>query len=113
MSRRMRTHATILNTLAHCSAKQRKALLKTADKGLIDAICECCVNLIRGNIKLSTVQKRSLSKHKHKLRTLSNRQTPLKVRKRILNQRGGFILPLLMKLAVPAIGALANVFTKK
>ena len=60
-----------------------------------------------GEYQLSTGQKRSLSKYKHKLTKHSNRRTPLKERKRIINQRGGCILPLLMKLAMPALGALA------
>ena len=111
MSRRIKTHAILLKALAHSTPLQRKALLKTANKGLIDAVCECIVNIVRGNIKLSASDKRTLSKHKHKLRKLSDRRTDYRTRKKILNQRGGFFLPLLMKLVVPAIGALANVFT--
>ena len=113
MSRRIRTHAVLLKALAHCTAKQRKTLLKTADRGLIDAICECIVNVINGNIKLTPSQKRTLSKHKQRLRKLSHRHTSFRERKRLLNQRGGFILPMLMRLIVPAVGALANAFTSK
>ena len=64
MSRRVKTHAVLLNTLAHCSPTQRKLILKTADKGLVDAICECVVNLVRGNIKLSPAQKKTFAKQK-------------------------------------------------
>ena len=113
MSRRIKTHAVLLKTLAHCTPKQRKALLKTADKGLIDAICECIVNVLHGNIKLSPSHKRSLSKHKNHLRKLSDRRTSLRERKRLLNQRGGFLLPMLMRLVVPAVGAIANAFSGK
>ena len=75
MSRRIKSHAVLLNTLAHCSPHQRKLLIKTADKGLIDAICECVVNEIRGNVKLSSAQKRELAKQKHNLRKLADRKT--------------------------------------
>lgn len=113
MTRRIKTHAVLLKTLAHCTAKQRRALLKTADKGLIDAICECIVNVINGNIKISPTHRRTLSKHKQKLRKLSNRGTSFKERKRLLNQRGGFLIPLLMRLVGPAVGAIATAFTGK
>lgn len=113
MSRRIKTHAVLLKTLAHCTAKQRRALLKTADKGLIDAICECIVNVVNGNIKISPKHKRTLSKHKLKLRKLSDRRTSLRERRRLLNQRGGFLLPLLMRLVGPAVGAIATAFTGK
>lgn len=108
MSRRVRTHAVLLKTLAHCSAKHRRQLLKTADRGLIDAICECVVNVLRGNIKLSPVHKRSLGKHKRHLRKLADRKTPLKERKRIITQRGGFFIPLLSRLVGPVLGVLSN-----
>ena len=111
MSRRVRTHAVLLKTLAHCSAKQRRLLLQSADRGLIDAICECVVNVLRGNVHLSPVHKRSLAKHRHKLRKLGDRKTPLKERKRIITQQGGFFLPLLSRLISPVLGILSNLVT--
>ena len=108
MSRRVKTHAVLLNTLAHCSPTQRKLILKTADKGLVDAICECVVNLVRGNIKLSPAQKKTFAKQKRYLRKLADRKTALKTRKNILVQRGGFFLPLLSRLIGPVIGAIGS-----
>ena len=108
MSRRVKTHAVMLNTLAHCSPKQRQLILKTADKGLVDAICECVVNLIRGNVKLSSSQKKTFAKHKRHLRKLADRKTSLKSRKNIIVQRGGFFLPLLSRLIGPVIGAIGS-----
>ena len=110
MSRRIKSHAVLLNTLAHCSPHQRKLLIKTADKGFIDAICECVVNVIRGNVKLSSTQKRTLAKQKRFLRKLADRKTALKERKRILIQRGGFI-GLIARLVAPVIGGLTSLFS--
>ena len=59
-------------------------------------ICECTVNIINRNIKVSDQEKRKLSRYRDAIRELVNLKTSQKKRKEILVQEGGsFLAPLL------------------
>lgn len=90
--------ACILKALYHLNKSQRKAILKTADRSIVKAICECILNVISGNVKISTKNRKNLYKHKKLLRKLANpkKKTSWKHRKQILIQRGAGILPLII-----------------
>ena len=96
----------LLSALSHCKIKIRKAILDNADKDLIDAICQCFFNLLRGNIKLSQLQKEKLSKYRHTLRRLVNKSS-LKQKKKILIQNGGF-LEFLIPAAISGISSIIS-----
>lgn len=91
--------ACILKALYYLDKKQRKALLKSADKTIIKGICECILNVISGNLKISEHSKKQLSKYKNFLRKLvkPKKETSWQQRKRILVQKGSGILPLLIQ----------------
>jgi hypothetical protein len=52
----------------------RKIFLKHADKNLVCTICECVYNLLKGNIAVSNVLKKKLSKRKEVLRKIEERR---------------------------------------
>jgi hypothetical protein len=108
MSHNVRNHSDYLKVLAHCNAKQRKVLLENVSPKLLKCLCECCLNVLNGNVKLTSDQKRHLSRHKKVLRTLVDRKTPVKRKRQILVQKGGF-LPALLG---PIISTLAGLFLK-
>lgn len=78
----------------------RKELLK--NKRLPKLVSECCMNLRRGTFKVN----KDLKKHHTKIVKLSNKGTPMKVRKGIV-QTGGF-LQFLLPAAITAIASLIN-----
>ena len=88
-----------------CGAKPSmvKAVLKGASPDLIRTLCECSLNILKGNVRLSAAQKKQLSRHKQNLRLLAKKSTSMKRRKRIL-QTGGFIGALLK----PVLGVLGG-----
>ena len=97
-------HKEFLNLLATAKPKYRKSIIESSDKKLIKAICEGTLNLLNGNIPLSDENKLYLKKYKSKLRKLI-KTSNIDNKKKILNQRGGFLNILL-----PAIiSGLANV----
>jgi len=101
--------ADILRALYHLNAKQRTALLRVADAKLVRQICECALNVLRGNVPLNKSQKNKLRKHATTLRSLVDRSGSLKRKKKIIVQRGGFLPALL----APIIGTvLANLIAK-
>lgn len=108
MSHRVRKHSEFLKMLSQCSIKQRKALLKNASSDLLKSICECSLNVLKGNVRLNARQKGRLTRHKRSLRLLADRKISYKRKKQILIQKGGF-LPALLG---PIIGTLAGLFLK-
>ncbi len=71
MSALVKECAAYLRLLSSTVRTQRKALLKTATRRQILAIKEIFVNLLRGNVPLSSQQKKTLSRHAKKIRQLA------------------------------------------
>lgn len=110
MSERLKAHAPYLHVLANGSAKQREGILHGADRELIYCLCECALNILRGNVKLSNTQKNKLRKFKSNLRILADKKVGLaNKRKLLLRQRGGWVASLI----APILGSLAGLLFKK
>ena len=109
MSKRLRQYAPTLGHLAKCGTVSRKRLLKNYlnDKEFLYTICECCKNILLGNVPLNSKQKQLLSKRKKQIRKVANKSSSLKQKKAII-QRGGFLSAILG----PLIGLLGGLFTK-
>ena len=103
MSQRLKQHLPMLRFLSRAKPKAVKTVLKDAPKDLLCCLCECALNILKGNIKLTPVQKRALYRHRQKLRALVAKKTSSKKRKQIL-QKGGFIGALLK----PVLGVLGG-----
>ena len=107
MSRRLNTYKHHLRFLASCDKKQCTHLLKSADTELIKCICECALNILKGNIPLQSDQRKRLQKHKHKLRQLTGAAS-ITEKKKIIQKGAGF-LPFLL---APIISALGSILLK-
>lgn len=114
----------LLNALCHANDDQRRALLRAADKPLVNCICECSLNILRGIVSVKSNIKTRLKKYKNILRRLATDRRARtshsrgrvsvdnwKAKKRIILQKGrGAFLPLLL---APIIGSLlSRVFGK-
>ena len=108
MSRHVKSNAHLLKVLAECSPELRKSILQSASNSLLTSLCECCLNVLNGNVRLTSHQKRKLVRHKHKLRTLADRKIARKRKKQLLIQQGGFIGALLG----PVLSTLAGLLFK-
>lgn len=95
----------LLQALLHATPEQRRAILRHANKDLIRCISECCLNILRGSVPLKKSQKSSLSIYKSVLRKLTEKNSSLPTKKKMIVQKGGAFLPLLLG---PIIGALAS-----
>jgi hypothetical protein len=94
-----------IRALSNLNYEQRLALLKVADKKVIEAICECVINTLRGNVPLKPCEKKKLSKHKKILRVLGIKKGNWKSKKRAILQTGGAFLPALL---APLVGGLLS-----
>ena len=95
-------HGQILAALANSSPKWRKKMIADAPSSIINAVSECCKNVLKGNVNLTSSQKQKLAPRCQHLRLLASKSFPIKKKKRILNQKGGALLGLLLK---PLLGA--------
>jgi hypothetical protein len=95
MAKRLKTHIDELRVLKKAKPSLRKALLKSADNSLICCLSECSHNILNGNVKLSPAQKKALQRHRNNLRQLATKKVPLKRKRELLAQRGGFLPALI------------------
>lgn len=103
---RSQLHKDLLKVLVKTTPSMRKAILKEADKNLVNSICEICDNTLIGNIPLTQTQKTKVRKHKHIIRKLAQRGQGWKTKREVLHQHGGAFLPILLSIlgsVLPAI----------
>lgn len=93
---RLAKHGDVLSVLSKASPPMRKQMIQSASKEVIDTVCECCLNVLKGTIPLSPHQKKCLGKHRHLLRQMVQKKIPVRQKKKMLVQRGGFVLPMLL-----------------
>ena len=106
MSTRVRRNLSLLKQLLHSSPSQRKIIIKSASKDLILTLCEIAVNILKGKVPLNPTQYQKLKKKRIGIRLFADKKVGLlKKKKKLLNQSGGFLLPLL-SIAVPFITSL-------
>lgn len=100
-------HLALLNALCHANPRERKALLRGADRAFVKCICECALNILKGVVRLKPVVKKHLKKYKNILRRLALTKSrrgstqsgggSWRTKKRIILQKGcGAFLPLLL-----------------
>lgn len=94
----------ILKIVLNAKPDLRNALLKHADKHLVCTICECVLNILKGNIPLNEKVKKKYSKHKVYLRNIVKKTGSWKDKRKIIQKGGNFLIPLL----APVIGALLS-----
>jgi adenylate kinase len=91
-----------LNVVASPNSHMRNAIIKSADKELICTICECIQNVINGNVKIDEKLKKRLFQQKDHLRKLQKKSS-IKNKKKILIQKGGSFLPMLIPIILSLV----------
>jgi hypothetical protein len=100
-------HKDLLNLLATTKPRyNKKSIFDKADKQLIKAICEGALNLLYGNLPISESDKEKLKSFKNLLRKLTQKSS-LANKKKLLNQKGGF-LNILLPAIVTGISSIIN-----
>jgi len=99
-------HKDLSNLLATTKPRYKKSILDKADKQLIKAICEGALNLLYGNLPISESDKEQLKSFKNLLRKLTQKSS-LANKKKLLNQKGGF-LNILLPAIVTGISSIIN-----
>lgn len=100
--KRLNSCKALFNVIKTADPKLRTAIIKNAPKKLIDAYSEICLNILNGNLKVPNNVHRKLKVFKNSLRQMAKSKNAVAKRKRVLNQKGGFLLGLLASL-IPGI----------
>ena len=100
--KRVKSNYHALHVLRTAEPKLRKAIISNCNKELVNSISECILNVLNGNVKLAGCNTRKLRKHRVTLRKVADKRVPLSTKKRLIIQRGGFLLSAVL----PAIASL-------
>ena len=107
MSQNVLKNFDIIKAYARLPPKAKREVLRCANSSLTNGICEIIYNTLLGKVPLSIKQKKKLRKYKNTLRLLGfKKQIPLKRKRRLLVQSGGFLsslLPLAASIIAPLI----------
>ena len=103
---RLQSQQHFLYVLKDAKPEARRGLLASADDELINAIVECALNTLNGNHKLRKGEKSKLKKYKNRLRALIDPKISFKNKRKLLVQKGGFIVSMLASVLSGVIGSL-------
>lgn len=94
---RLRKNIHLLHVLRQADRPLRNRILENADKDLVTTLAECSLNVLSSNQPISAKCKSALRKYKTVMRKLSqpHNRVSWKRKRRLLNQRGGFLGVLL------------------
>ena len=95
----------LFRVLVDATPKLKKAIIKHAPTDLVTAISEIVLNLIKGVIKLTADQKKRLSQYKKELLALAKKKVPLGKKRKILVQKGGGVVSILVPLALSLLSS--------
>ena len=103
-TKRLQQNLPLLKHLSKLPERQKKNFIKTADKSVVQSICECCINILNGQIPLNASQRARLKRNKQNLRSLIKSKTAIGKKRKIL-QKGGF-LSAILSAALPIVSNL-------
>lgn len=104
--KRLKENQHTLQVLKNCKPIVRKSIIKYGNSELIKTLCEICINILNGNVKISPKCKNHLQNYKNSLRKLTAPKVKLQVKKKILVQKGGFLPVILSTILSGVIGSL-------
>ena len=90
----IKKYGHFLQGLTQIPGKYRPKMIQHCPKEVIDCVGECCLNIIKGNVKLSSAQR--LRPRKNHLLLISSKKVPVAQKKKIFNQKGSALLGLLL-----------------
>lgn len=108
VSKNLKDNLPTLALLLLVPAKVQQAVITASNTGLIRALCEISFNCRIGNIRCTDYQKSKLRKYRKSIYYLGDKKNLKKTcvkQRKVLNQKGGVLIPLLLK---PALNTLAD-----
>ena len=99
-----------LKKIPNLSKKDRVKLVEVLGSDMVKSLCECALNIVHQKVKIQPKNKAAYKKNANNIRLLINKKASLKAKKKILVQKGGALLPLLI---APVLGILSQIIAEK
>ena len=112
-SPRIQKHFGILEYLKDLSPKDQKKFIENSSSELLKTISEICLNLLKGKVNLSPADLKKLKKYKTQIISLSQKRHSVKTRRKLCNQRGGFIGSLIATILPALISTIVTATQKR
>lgn len=94
--KRLRANKHMLYVLKNAEPKLRTALIKNCSDDVIKALTEIAINIVEGVHKISPNSKKNLEQYKLELRKLTSPTPNLTRKRKVLLQKGGAFIPILL-----------------
>ena len=97
-------HVGFLKRIHRCGKSKFCHLIGECDQERINAICECTDNVLRGNVPITTRQKKRIEKHREVLQNIADPSIDWKRKRKFLQtQEGRGIITTTLGIALPAL----------
>ena len=87
---KMRRYASTLLMLQNANPKVKRMVIHKAGKELMNCLCECGRNILKGTVPISKAQLHDLKRYEKHLRCIDKKSVSIEKKKLIL-QKGGFL----------------------
>lgn len=104
--KRLVANKSELCTLCKANAKLRKNMIKHVPDEVIKAIADIAHNVLQSNVKISGKTHDLLKPYKNTLRKVSDPQLRTSSKRKLLVQRGGSVIPLLIGTVLSILNSL-------
>lgn len=105
---RFKHYQPLLEEIIAASPARRASLLKKAPSCVIRLLSECGLNVLKGNVKLTDGQYKSLKPHRRLLLQVSEPSLSLKERREVLAKKKGGFLPVILPILLSALSGFAG-----
>lgn len=102
-SKRILRNQKFLEYYLEADNTRRKSLLMGASKDQINCLSEAALNVVNRNIPIDSKTKHVLCNHQKAICKIVNKNLSVGKRKKLLAQKGGAILPLILSTILPLI----------
>lgn len=102
-SKRILRNQKFLEYYLEADNLRRKSLVAGASKDQINCLSEATLNVVNRNIPIEPSTKHVLCNHKKALCKIVDKKLSIGHRKKVLIQKGGAILPLILSVVLPMI----------
>jgi hypothetical protein len=100
MAKQVFKNIKFLKKLSKSSKKDLKALVRQASIPQLQAVCECCLNVVNRNCPISKPKLLKLRRHKAPLLNIAFRKDTPESKRRLLIQKGSGFLPVILPIAL-------------
>lgn len=102
MARRILRNQKFQEYYLEADKRGRQHLIKGANKDQINSLCEATLNVLNKNVPVDDGTKAALCKHKRAIHGVACKKTSIAKKKKIFQQKGGF-LPIILSTVLPLL----------